>query len=211
MNSDKVLCGSFGLYPSYVAAILKSMKDIHSYVLCNENLNYANYIEKCIDGREWTLMRLSELNLTFLREQYSPLKFDDEIITSSFEAREFPNLPSQLVFAQSILTKIELSSLAYGIVNVNKRITYITNEILTSRHDCVFERYICHLDLPKKLAGCTLYTRYCSVYPKKTCPFYILHCTKKFHRLFRETQCHCKLCIKDNESSETIWRGYFIR
>ena len=39
MKSDKVLCGSFGLYPSYAASILKSVKQIHSYVLCCDKLN----------------------------------------------------------------------------------------------------------------------------------------------------------------------------
>jgi hypothetical protein len=61
----------------------------------------------------------------------------------------------------------------------------------------VFERYTYDLDLPKKLAGCTLYTQYCSMYRKKTYPFYILYCTMKSHRLFRDPQCHCKLCVKD--------------
>ena len=90
--------------------------------------------------------------------------------------------------AENVLAKIQLSSLTYGIVNINKHITYITNEVLTSRHDWIFERYTCELDLPKKLAGCRLYTRYCSMYPKKTCPFYILYCTKQSHSLFGETQ-----------------------
>ena len=108
MNSDKVLCGSFGLYPCYVAGILKFVEVIHFYVLCNEKLNYANYVEKCIADRECILTYLPELKLTFVREQ----KFDGETITISFEARQFPNLPSELVFAESILIKIELSSLA---------------------------------------------------------------------------------------------------
>jgi len=46
MNSDKVLCGSFGLYPSYLAGILNSVKEIHFYVLCSEKLNCADYIRK---------------------------------------------------------------------------------------------------------------------------------------------------------------------
>jgi len=96
---------------------------------------------------------------------------------------------------------MQILSLAYGIVCTNKRVTCITNEVLTSRHDCVFERYTCDLDLPKKLAGRTLYKRYCSMYLKKTCPFYILYCTNKSHRLFREAKCHCKLCVKDRPAS----------
>jgi len=127
MNSEKVLCGSFALCCSYVAGILKSAEEIHFYVLCNEN--FPNYIEKYIVIREYTLTRLQELNLAFFREQYFRLNFDDERITISFEAIQFPNLPSELVFAESILKKIELSSLAYGIENINKRITYVSNEV----------------------------------------------------------------------------------
>jgi len=48
------------------------------------------------------------------------------------------------------LAKIQLSYLTYGIVNINKDITYIPNEVLTSRHDSVFECYTCELDLQKK-------------------------------------------------------------
>jgi len=33
MNSGNVLCGSFGLYPTYVVGILNSVKEIHFYVL----------------------------------------------------------------------------------------------------------------------------------------------------------------------------------
>ena len=34
MNNDKVMCGCFGLNPSYVAGILSTVKDIHFYILC---------------------------------------------------------------------------------------------------------------------------------------------------------------------------------
>jgi hypothetical protein len=37
MNSDTVLCGCFGLYPSYVAGIMTSVKSIEIYVVCSEN------------------------------------------------------------------------------------------------------------------------------------------------------------------------------
>ena len=39
MNSDKVVCGSFGLYPSYAAGILNSKEKIHLYVVFSEQLN----------------------------------------------------------------------------------------------------------------------------------------------------------------------------
>ena len=51
MNSDKMLCGSFGLYPSYVPVVLNSVKEIHFYVLCVQKLNSADCIEKCIAGK----------------------------------------------------------------------------------------------------------------------------------------------------------------
>jgi len=44
-------------------------------------------------------------------------------------------LPPELIFAQSAL-KMRLSSLAYGVVCINSRLTYITNDVLTSRHEC---------------------------------------------------------------------------
>jgi len=46
MNSDKVLCGAFGLYPCYATGILNSVKEINFYVLCCEKINYADYIKK---------------------------------------------------------------------------------------------------------------------------------------------------------------------
>jgi len=201
MNNDKVMYGCFGLYPSYVAGILNTVKDIHFYILCEENLNYAKYITKCLARKNYTVKLLSKIHLRCVWEEHFQLTVDGEKVTTSFEARQFPNVPSELIFAENVLAKIQLSSLTYGIVNINKRITYITNEVLTSIHDCVFERYTCELDLPKNLAGCRLYTRYCSMYPKKTCSFYILYSTKQSHRLFGETQCHCKLCIKERPAS----------
>ena len=47
MNNDKVMSGCFNLYPSYVAGILNTLKDIHFYILCEEKLDYAKYITKC--------------------------------------------------------------------------------------------------------------------------------------------------------------------
>ena len=51
LNSDNVLCATFGLHPSYVAGILNSVKQINFYVLCNKHINYAEHIEKFIAGR----------------------------------------------------------------------------------------------------------------------------------------------------------------
>jgi len=48
IKSDNVLCVSYGLYPSYVAGILNSVKQIHFYVVCDKHINYAEYIKICI-------------------------------------------------------------------------------------------------------------------------------------------------------------------
>ena len=50
-NSDEVLCGSFGVYPSYVAGILNYVKEINFYVLCSDKIHYADYVEKYIACR----------------------------------------------------------------------------------------------------------------------------------------------------------------
>jgi len=36
LNNDNVLCVCFGLYPSYVAGILQSVKEIHFFALCTK-------------------------------------------------------------------------------------------------------------------------------------------------------------------------------
>ena len=43
INSDNVLCVSFGLYPNYVAGILNSVKEIDFYVLCDIHIYYAKF------------------------------------------------------------------------------------------------------------------------------------------------------------------------
>jgi hypothetical protein len=36
VNKNNILCGAFGLCPSFVAGILNSAKEIHFYVLCEK-------------------------------------------------------------------------------------------------------------------------------------------------------------------------------
>jgi len=52
INSNNVIFVSFGLYPSYVAGIMNSVKQIHFYVLCDKHINYLKYINKFIAGKE---------------------------------------------------------------------------------------------------------------------------------------------------------------
>ena len=47
------LCESFGVYPSYVADILNSVKKIIS-LFCSEKINYEDYVKKCIVSKECT-------------------------------------------------------------------------------------------------------------------------------------------------------------
>jgi len=196
MNSYKVPCDSFGLYPSYAAGILNSEEKIHLYVVCSEQLNYEHYIKKSTAGQDCCISYKAHTGC------YFKVSSDGETIAVSSETKIINGrLPSSLIFAQSVLNKIRLSSLAYGIVSINKRLTYFTNKVLTSKHDCMFEVYTCNLDLPKRLAGCKLYIQTCSAYPHKNYSFYTLYCIKKSHRLFGNPQCSCKLCVQDGAAS----------
>ena len=95
MNSNNVLCASFGLFPSSVAGILNSVKEINFYALCNKRrLRCASYLEKCIAGTECTF-KLRTNN-------YFVLTSGKEII--SFQSRFFGGkLPSGVTFAHSVL------------------------------------------------------------------------------------------------------------
>ena len=120
--------------------------EIHFYVLCCETFNYADYVEKCIADKESTFKFPTNYDFKAVTEHHFQLTFGGETVTISFETRQFPKLPSEQIFGQNVL-KIKLSSLAFGIVCINKRVTYITNEVLTSKHVCVFERYTYDLDV----------------------------------------------------------------
>jgi AraC-like DNA-binding protein len=49
------LCAVFGLYPSYVAGILKRVVEINFYVLCNDELTYSEYTGKAISSELCTI------------------------------------------------------------------------------------------------------------------------------------------------------------
>ena len=71
--------GSLGLYGSYVAGILNSVEKIHFYVVCNEQLNYADYIEKCIAGKDCCISHKSHTG------SYFRLSSGGQTIAVSFE------------------------------------------------------------------------------------------------------------------------------
>jgi hypothetical protein len=145
-NSDTVMCGCFGLYPTYVAGFLNSVKSIDFYVVCTEKPNYGHYIQQCVEGKNYTI-RDTGNNLL--------ISYDNEIIFISFETRiVHTELPSTLTLAYNVLPKMRISSLAYGTVFVNGRMTFITSEVLTSGHDCVSNIFAYNLHAPMQLADC---------------------------------------------------------
>jgi len=126
LNSEKTLFGCFGMCPSFVAGILNRAERIHFFVLCIENLNYEYCIEKFIGDKE--------CSVSYKAGHLFQISYHGE----AFQARIFPTRPSELMFAQSALkNKIQLGCPVYGIITVNGRVTCITNEVLSSRHNCV--------------------------------------------------------------------------
>ena len=99
MNNDETLCGYFGMYPSFVAGILSSSRRSHFFVLCNEELNFENYIEKCIGDRECSVCYKSHTG------HFLQISYQGETVFIMFEARLFPKLPSELMFDQCVLKK----------------------------------------------------------------------------------------------------------
>ena len=126
-----------------------------------------------------------------------------DTVAISFEARLIHGqLPSELTFAQSVLKTMRLSSLVYGVVCINKRLTYITNDVLTSRHECRFYVFASDLDKPRRLANCKLYTRFCSRHPPKDLfRTKILFCSKSSHNMSWYPRCQYKLCVKTGPAS----------
>jgi len=98
INNDNMLCGSLGLFPSYVAGILNSIKEISFYVLCNKRLGCASYLEKYFAGKECTYKLRTD--------KYFVLTFGNEEVVISLQSRFFGGkLPSELIFAQSVFKK----------------------------------------------------------------------------------------------------------
>jgi len=84
------------MYQSFVAGILNTTKRINFYVLCNENLNYEDYIKKCI-GDKSGVCYLSDTGRLF------QISCQGESVFIYFKTRVFPKLPSKIMFNQSVL------------------------------------------------------------------------------------------------------------
>jgi hypothetical protein len=136
----------------YVAGIIASVKSIAFYVVCSEKLNYTHYSQQGVEGKIYTIGDTGN-NLL--------ISYHNEIFYISFETRIVrKELPSTLIYAYNVITKVRISSLPYGIVSLNKRVTFITSELLTSRHDCVSNLFAYNLHAPMQLAGCKVYNSY---------------------------------------------------
>jgi hypothetical protein len=130
-------------------------------------------------------------------DNYFVLTSGEEKVVITFKSRFFLwKLPSKLLFTYTVLNKIRLSSLTYGILHINNRVIYVTNEMLISQHGCVFEKRTNDLNIPKQLANCKLFIKSCKAHPYTNNCFGTLYCTKKSHRLLGDPQCHCAMCIK---------------
>ena len=144
MNSDQVLCGAFGLYPGYVAGILKHVEEINFYILCNDKLIYSDYIENSISDEKRNTSCVSCV------ESYFKLSSSGETLLLKFETRFMEeNLPSVLTYVYYLINRTRLSSLVCDIVSVNRRVTCITNEVLASKHDCVLTESVSYLRSPR--------------------------------------------------------------
>ena len=99
------------------------------------------------------------------------------------------------------LEKIQLSCLTYRIVTVKGRVTFITNEVKSSMHDCTYSMYFCDSDSPIKLANCKVYSHYCSLHPNNNCPYHILFHSLRSRRTSPYMKCLCHLCVKNKTHS----------
>jgi hypothetical protein len=133
------------------------MPNIHFYVLCSDKINFEDYIRKCMANKKCTISNVDD---TFR------ICYQDKVIEVSFEQTVVSGKRlSELTFAYNILKKIRLSSLAHGIVSVKKCVTYLTNVVVTSGHNCLPDLYSHSLHAPNTFAKCKVYRTYCKEHP----------------------------------------------
>ena len=136
--------------------------------LYNEKLNYENYIEKYIGNLECIFV------LCHIQDIISKLVSNRDFFYFVWY-KKFPKLPSEILFAQIDFNKIQLVCVAYAILTVKGLVTCITNDVTSSRHDCVFKVYLCEFDSPIRLANCKAHTQYCPQKRYDYCLYQILH------------------------------------
>ena len=92
---------------------------------------------------------------------------------------------------------MQLGCLPYGILTVKGRVACITNEVISSRHDCVFQAYFCEFYSPIKLANCKAYTQYCPLHPDNTCLYKYCIPYRNLTACLHTQNVIVKLCVKD--------------
>jgi len=75
LNNNKIFFGCFGMYQSFVAGILYTAKQIHLFMLCNEELNYEGYIENCFGDKGCSVPCKSDSGLFKYRINVNQLLF----------------------------------------------------------------------------------------------------------------------------------------
>jgi hypothetical protein len=124
------------IYPSYVAGILDVVEEIHFYVLCNNTIICAEYLEQALFNEECTISSIS------CDKNYFMLLSNGETVILKFDIRILEGkLPFVLTFTYDLIRNSHLSTLAFAIVCVNNRITCVTDEVLASKYDCMYKEY----------------------------------------------------------------------
>ena len=193
LNSDNIHFGCFGQYANYVARILNSVKGINFYVLYNKRrLHCSNYLEKCISSTQCSISFKSHT------KNYFVLISGEEKVVIMFQSRFLHGkLPSKLTFSYAVLNKIRFSYVTYGNLYINKRVIYVTNEVVISQHICAFEQCTIDLNIPKQLANCKLFMKSCKRIPSEK--VISVHCTaEKISSLTWRPS--LSLCIKKGTS-----------
>jgi len=70
LKKHNTLCGSFGLYQSFVAGVLNSVEKINFCAVCDERFDYANYIEKVLQIKKvvFLISRVQDANFRLSSE-----------------------------------------------------------------------------------------------------------------------------------------------
>jgi hypothetical protein len=121
----------------------------------------------------------------------------------SFKARQIlEQLPSKLIFAPKYVKKNAFIVSSLRCCVYQKSLTYITNYVLTSKHEYKFDVFALGLVRPRRLAISKFYTGFCSKHPLiNIFPTKILFCSKRSHNWLWKNQWQCKLCVKTGPAS----------
>ena len=89
LNSEQVISAVVGLYPSYVAGILKHV-EINFYVLSKDYLRYLDYIEKVASSEQCIVSVMCE-------KDHFTLSYGEQTVLLKFETRIMEKMLRNLV------------------------------------------------------------------------------------------------------------------